>query len=209
MKRGRFIVFEGIDGSGKSTQIGRLAEYIRSKNKYQEVLLTREPTSHASSIKDVLEKSKDAFEGGDYLTEAFVQDRRSHYNFLIFPMLEKGVDVLCDRFSMSTCAYQQTQGIELAGILKKHEGIPAPDLTFHIDVSLETALDRIYSRKQGNEKFEREEFLTKLINNYRRLANSKDKLIRKVLGEVAIIDGNSRVEKVSAYVRQAFDNVWK
>ena len=209
MQKGFFIVFEGADGSGKSTQIGKLADYIREKNKYKEVFLTREPTANANEIIRKLVSDNDSFKGGDFFTDAFILDRRNHFNYLINPLLEKGVDVLCDRYSMSTCAYQQTQGVDLKSILKKHDGIPAPDLTFYLDVSLESSLDRIYSRRQGNEKFEKEEFIGKLIANYRKLAVSKDKLTRKVLGKVVMIDGNSRVERVSAYVRHAFDNVCK
>jgi len=209
MKKGRFIVFEGVDGSGKSTQIGKLANYIREKDKYQEVFLTREPTVNANEIIRRLSSDADAFKGGDFFTNAFILDRRTHFDYLINPMLQKGVDVLCDRYSMSTCAYQQTQGVDLNSILKKHDGIIAPDLTFYIDIPLEVALDRIVGRAQGNEKFEKDEFLGKLINNYRKLTVSKDALTRKVLGKVVMIDGNSRVERVSAYVQQAFDNVWK
>ena len=135
-KRGLFIVFEGIDGSGKSTQIGKLADYIREVDKYQDVLLTREPTWRSKELKKLLIQEKDAFSSGERMAQLFIEDRKAHTFDQISSNLNQGVFVLCDRYSMSTCAYQSAQGVNLTRLIDAHrnDSIIIPDLTFFINV---------------------------------------------------------------------------
>src|SRR3989344_253148 len=98
--KGLFVVFEGIDGSGKTSQIERLARHIRAKNKYQDLLLTREPTWRAAELREKLQGDGDAFSDGERMAYLFVQDRKSHSGEQIaLAVLERTV-VLCDRYAM-------------------------------------------------------------------------------------------------------------
>ena len=210
--RGMFIVFEGIDGSGKSTQIEYLARHIKEQDKYQDVLLTREPTWRAEEIKKTLLQDKDSFSGGERLAELFVEDRRVHTHEQIVPALEQGAIVLSDRYSMSTLAYQSVQGVNLDYLLMLHEaaGTIKPDLSFLIDVFPERAMERIAKRKGGVEKFEKQiDFQKRLADSYRNLAGMSmgetDSLVRRICGFTRIIDGDREIDEIAKGLSHVFD----
>ncbi len=154
-KRGMFIVLEGIDGSGKETQMFELARHIKAKNKYQDVILTHEPWRNLE-IKRKLKEDKDAYSDSYKMAELYIKDRTEHVRELISPNLEKGAVVLCGRYMMSTCAYQWTQGANLDKLFEMHEGkgIILPDLTFFVYISAEIAQQRRAKRAEEKEKFE-------------------------------------------------------
>ena len=143
-RRGLFVVFEGIDGSGKSTQIGRLSDYVRAQDKYQDVLLTREPTWRATELKDKLKGDSDAFSDARLMARLFVEDRKIHAYSQILPVLKERCFVICDRYTMSTLAYQSAQGEDMRALIQLHRDakITAPDLTFYVNVSNATAAKR-------------------------------------------------------------------
>ncbi len=212
MKRGYFVTFEGIDGSGKTSQIGRLADYIRGKNKYQDVLLTREPTWRAEELKKKLQNDAETLSDGLSMAQLFVEDRKIHTNEQIVPALEQNVFVICDRYALSTCAYQLTQGVNLDVILELHEiaGTIKPDVTFYIDVPLQIAEERMQKRGENREKFEKSKtFTQELTLNYHYLTvqSASDERIRNVIGNVICIDGKSTIEVVEKQVRKEFDRL--
>ena len=103
--RGRFITFEGIDGAGKTTQIDRLENFLRSRA--IEVVRTREPggTPTAERIRQiVLEPGRDVRPLAELLL--YEASRAQHTQEKILPALEAGKTVICERYTMSTCAYQ-------------------------------------------------------------------------------------------------------
>lgn len=216
-KRGRFIVFEGIDGSGKSTQIGKLAEYIRSLDKYQDVLLTREPTSRAGEIKKKLLEANNVFSDGEQFAKLFVEDRRIHTYKQILPELNHGSFVLCDRYTISTCAYQSAQGVDLDKLFQMHcdAAIRVPDLTFYVFVPLEVSLDRIEKRVGKKEIFEtNKDYVAKLLEQHERLyefsENRED--VRGVIGKVVKVNGEGSREEVFERIKKVFDeyySIWK
>jgi dTMP kinase len=171
MKRGLFITFEGIDGCGKSTQAKMLADYIFNLSKYNHVLKTREPFE-SRDIRKILQADPDPYSQGLKLAEMFVEDRKAHLKELIIPSLEKGVHVVSDRYDFSTLAYQQTQGIELTKLIKMHEGLLFPDITFIVDTSVEIAIERMKKDlseggRETEQKFEKHKgFMEKLRANY-------------------------------------------
>ena len=112
VKKGIFLVFEGIDGAGTSSQLIRLMGHIEDKNKYQDVLRTHEPWKN-EEIKKRLREEKDAYSHVKIMSKLFVNDRIIHSFNLIEPNIKLGVLVLCDRYSMSTCAYQTAQGADM------------------------------------------------------------------------------------------------
>ncbi|TMV82505.1 dTMP kinase, partial [Thioclava sp. BHET1] len=154
---GLFLSFEGIDGSGKSTQARRLAETLRALG--QEVVLTREPggSPGAEEIRRlVLEGDPDRWSAETELL-LFTAARRDHLEKTIRPALAAGKIVITDRFADSTRLYQGiTRGDLRATVDRLHEmmiGIE-PDLTLVIDMDPATGLSRALGRQGTEQRFE-------------------------------------------------------
>lgn len=172
MGRGKFITFEGGDGTGKSTQIARLDATLKAKG--LKTVTTREPggSPGAEQIRELLLTGDP--KRWDEMSEAllFSAARRNHVETLIKPALKAGNWVLCDRFYDSTMAYQGVaggMGRELIQNLNRHAiGDFEPDLTLVLDMPHEEGLKRSSARAAGEAKpedrFERkgEEFHAKL-----------------------------------------------
>jgi len=161
--QGRFITFEGGEGTGKSTQIRRLAERLRESG--QTVVVTREPggTPLAEEIRAYILSGAAEPLGPEAETMLFAAARADHVDRVIRPALERGDWVLCDRFIDSTRAYQGSDGVDthLLNTLEKIalNGI-RPDLTLVLDLPVEIGLARAARRRSGEEgpadRFERE-----------------------------------------------------
>ena len=153
---GKLLVFEGIDGTGKSSQIEALASFLREKG--QKVITSFEPTKGPIGQKlraSMLEGRLSAEEE----IELFLEDRRDHVRSLIEPHLEKNSWVLLDRYYFSMMAYQGARGHDPQIIRQQNEAFaPRPDLVFWLDLPVPTALSRIGKRGQANE-FEKQESL--------------------------------------------------
>ena len=125
IKKGTFIVFEGIDGTGKSTQIKLLANTLVKLG--HKVVLTREPTEGVYGQKiRALYQNRSAVSASEEL-ELFIKDRREHIESVIKPALEAGNVVLCDRYFLSTAAYQGGAGCDPETIFARHRFAPEPD----------------------------------------------------------------------------------
>ena len=208
-KRGLFIAFEGIDGSGKSTQIEMLAHYIKKLDKYNEYLFAREPTEKANGLKAKLANDKNAFSDGDEMTSLYIEDRRQHLK-PIEAVLEAGIIVLCDRFKLSTYAYQETQGVSRARIENLHNlaGIYNPHLTLFVDVDAEVAHKRRIHRGEKLDKFEQGDFQQKLLEKYRVLVSYAGTM-PNFAGVVKKVNGNKLVDAVFEQVKAEFDPVYR
>ena len=154
---GRFITFEGIDGSGKSTQIRRLAETLEQAG--HQVVLTREPggSPGAEDIRKlVLEGAPDRWSAETEIL-LFTAARRDHLERTILPALAAGKVVLCDRFADSTRMYQGLSRGDLRGIVDQLHALMIgrePDLTILIDMDPAIGLSRAKSRQTTEERFE-------------------------------------------------------
>lgn len=153
MSTGKFITFEGIDGSGKSTQARRLAERVEN------VVLTREPggSAGAEEVRQLLLTGDPDRWSAETEILLFTAARRDHLEKTIQPALDRGQTVICDRFADSTRVYQgATRGDLRATVDALHELMIGrePDLTFIIDMDPETALRRGLARKSGEDRFE-------------------------------------------------------
>ena len=154
MPRGRFITFEGGEGTGKSTQARRLADYLIAGG--CDVLLTREPggSAFAEAIRDVV--LDPATPPHSPLSEAllFYAARADHLERTIRPALERGTCVICDRFSVSTRVYQGQDGgldgqaFDALDRLVVHPTVP--DLTFLLDLDVVVGLARAEQRRVGS-----------------------------------------------------------
>ena len=154
---GRFISFEGIDGSGKSTQARRLAAYLEGQG--QSVVLTREPggSPGAEDIRAlVLEGEADRWSPETELL-LFTAARRDHLERTIRPALDAGQIVICDRFADSTRMYQGLRRDGLRALVDQLHDLMIgrePDLTVLIDMDPDVGLSRALSRNAGEERFE-------------------------------------------------------
>ena len=156
-EKGFFISFEGIDGSGKSTQIQRLGKYLETLG--FDVIITREPGGSVGGeqIRNLLLQG--AVDRWSPETEIllFTASRRDHLERIILPALDNGKIVICDRFTDSTRMYQGMRGPSLRNLVELlNEKIIKrnPDLTIIIDINPETGLKRAKSRKTVEERFE-------------------------------------------------------
>ena len=168
-KRGRFIVFEGIDGAGKTTQINLLANYLREQGR--SVYCTAEPTETVSG--GLL---RDALSGASRRTVCemaamFVFDRINHnVNPVngIQKMLADGFDVICDRYYYSSLAYQGS-GTDPEWVSNMNLNCPEimrPDVCVFLDLTPEQSMARINRNRATQEIYENEEKLTQVRNQF-------------------------------------------
>ncbi|MCJ8139928.1 dTMP kinase [Falsirhodobacter halotolerans] len=152
----RFISFEGIDGSGKSTQARRLADALRGTGR--DLVLTREPggSAGAEEIRRlVLEGEADRWSAGTELL-LFTAARRDHVEKTIRPALARGATVITDRFADSSRMYQGLRGGLTAQVDQLHDAFVGidPALTFLIDLPPELGLARAQARHGAEQRFE-------------------------------------------------------
>ena len=161
-KQGLLIAFEGIDGTGKSTQIGLLAEYLVGHD--HQVVTTREPTdgTYGRKIRSMF-SSRHKMSAEEEL-QLFMDDRRQHVKELISPSLTVGKIVLTDRYYFSTVAYQGAAGHDPARIIAANEAFaPVPDLVILLDLSPAEGARRIRSgRGEVLNDFEQEDELARV-----------------------------------------------
>lgn len=156
---GPFIVIEGIDGTGKSTQAAGLGEWFRSQGR--EVILSREPTAGPWGTKLRESAATERLSPEDEL-EYFLKDRRQHVEEVIAPALAAGKVVILDRYYFSTMAYQGARGFDPAEIRRKNEAFaPLPDLLLILDLDVDTALQRIGVRGDTANEFEKRDNLVR------------------------------------------------
>lgn len=188
MPRGLFITFEGIDGSGKSTQAQRLSECLWAAGR--DVVLTREPggAPGAESIRRLLVEGDPGRWSAETEILLFTAARRDHLERTIRPALDAGRIVVSDRFADSTRVYQGAARGDLRDFVDKlHDmaiGIE-PDLTLVIDMDPETALTRGLARRSGEDRFEELG-----IDFQRRLRDGFLALAAEYPARCRVIDGN-------------------
>lgn len=194
---GAFIVFEGLDGSGQSTQVALLRAYLEGKGKT--ACATKEPT-HASpagrEIADILSHKKTASPRD--LQELFARDRRAHLEQVIAPALAKGDTVISDRYILSSFAFGSLD-CDLDWLKAINAGFIWPDITFILRVHAEVSLERIRARGKDKEFFEEKEKLEKVAINYDNLSRAFDKCI--------VLDGEQSPEAVHGHVLQNLKNI--
>lgn len=158
--KGKLIVIEGIDGSGKSTCAKNLTEKLNSIN--IKTIYTFEPThSHygAKLREGMLSEDLDAEE--ELLL--FVKDRKEHIEYMIKPALEEGYFIILDRYFYSSIAYQGAKGIDINRIINMHKDfIIKPDIVFIFHLPIDIALNRIISKRGIADRFENETYLKKV-----------------------------------------------
>ena len=201
MARGKFITVEGIEGTGKSTNIEFLASLI--ENNGFDVVRTREPggTPLAEKIRELLLDNQNTAMVSDTELLLMFAARAQHLNELIIPSLEQGKWVLCDRFTDATYAYQGAgRGIAHARIAQLEnwvQGELRPDLTFLLDLPVEQGLARAGERAELD-RFEREEidFFERVRQGYLSRAESEPARYRVVDASPALPEVQAQLDRI-------------
>ena len=177
---GKFIVFEGVEGAGKTTQIYQTAEWLQSMcSQDRAVVITREPggTKLGQQIRQLLLDDPDSLVTNRTELLLYGADRAQHVESTIEPHLQRGDIVLCDRFTDSTIAYQgYGRGFDLDEIDRVNQlatGGLQSDLTFWLDLDVTIGLQRVLSRGKPD-RMERAtlDFHQRVRQGYQELANS-------------------------------------
>lgn len=166
----RFLVLEGIDGSGTTTQAERVGERLRARG--HRVVTTREPSPGpiGTLTRTMLAAGAAASVGPEALALLFAADRLEHLAREIEPALAEGAIVLCDRYVVSSWVYQSLE-CELAWVQTINRCARWPDLTFVFDLPAELALARVAARRAHSgeplERFDHEQTQRRLAAGYR------------------------------------------
>lgn len=198
---GKFITFEGIDGSGKSTQLRMLSGELRQRG--LNVITTCEPggTPLGRRLREAfLETEETVTPMAELLL--FAADRAQHVEFLIRPALSEGRVVISDRYADATAAYQGagrgfTEAV-ISQIIEFATGGLKPDLTLFFDISVENAMRRMHSRSRTGEQINRMDAET--ADFYSNVRAAYQAIAEKEPKRFCVIDANGSVEQIQAKV---------
>ncbi len=187
-QRGRFIVLEGIDGAGKTTQADRLQAYLEGQGR--QVVRTAEPTGYPTGVALRAALGGKVKKSETEMAALFVLDRIAHNLHPtegIEVLLAQGKDIICDRYYYSTLAYQghSTDYAWCKSMNLSCPDIRRPDLCIYLDLTPEQSLERIRKGREQVEIYENEETLTRVRNAF-----------LKVLGDLSDTD---RIVRIDAY----------
>lgn len=195
---GKFIVLEGLDGSGKNIQIDFLIGFLNENKK--EVIVTKEPTVDSESGR----KIKQALRGEIVvepleLQKLYVQDRKEHLENKVIPALKQGMFVVSSRYVFSTFAYGWSDGLDVDLLIKMNEEFLLPDLTIIIDVNPNSCMERIEGRGEPKELFEKKEKLTKVNEFYKKFP--------QMFENVIMINGEKPMQEVFEDVKKIIGKI--
>jgi dTMP kinase len=201
--RSRFIVLEGIDGAGTTTQTERLVAHLRARGRkaaatrepsdgpvgrlLRELLLGRHPLPDGANV------------GGPAMALLFAADRVDHLQREIEPLLGAGTDVVSDRYLLSSLAYQAEEADRdwVAGLAR---AVRAPDLTVVVDVPVAVAAARRQRAGRPIERYDGDGTLARVAENYRALA-------RAASASTVVVDGSGSADQVGAAIAALDDEL--
>lgn len=192
---GKFIVFEGIDGSGTSTQSELLKDFLLNNN--ISAVTTCEPSSGpiGNLIREGFKKRvtfvKDEKLFDEQMAYLFVADRHDHlYNEIdgVFALMQKGITTISTRYFFSSLVYHVSNDEEYNFVKQLNRKFPLPDLTIYIDNPVEVSLKRI-SLRAHRDAYENQEKLEKVKLNYQKVFNEYNK-------NLLIVDGSKTIEEI-------------
>lgn len=204
--KGKFITFEGPEGSGKTSVITGIKEYLEDKG--FDILTTREPggIKIAEDIRDIILNKENTMMDAHAEALLFAASRSQHYHEKVVPALDAGKVILCDRFIDSSLAYQgHARGLgidEVYSINKFAIGNHLPDLTIFIDVPPSVGLERVFSNTRKVDRLDLEsiDFHNKVYEGYMIISEKyPDRIVK--------IDGTKCVEDVIKDTLEAIQKV--
>jgi dTMP kinase len=201
---GRLVVLEGLDGAGTTTQSHLLCERLRREGR--RVHVTAEPSSGpiGALIRQVLKGRIGGGDGGKgpfsgwSLALLFAADRQDHFDTEIAPKLTDGLDVVCDRFTMSSLAYQGAQLGDVRWIQEINREAADPEVVIFLRVRPEVALRRRHAASVDRDIFEVDAFQRRVARSY----EDAIRRLRRAGATVVEVDGEAPVEDVAEAVWQ-------
>jgi dTMP kinase len=202
-RRGLFIVLEGIDGAGTTTQTERLVAHLRRQGRT--AVATREPSGGPVGVllREILlgrHRVGDVPVSGGTMALLFAADRRDHLQREIEPLLAAGTDVVSDRYLLSSLAYQAEE-TDRAWVAALARDVRRPDLTVLVDVPIAVAAERRRRAGRPTERYDADGYLARVAENYRRLAASEP--------DTVVIDGTGTPDEVAGAVADRADALMK
>lgn len=200
MSKPRFIVLEGIDGSGTTTQLDRLTRHLGERGRRAHA--TREPSQGPIGrlLREILLGGHRMPDGAgvDGLAMAlmFAADRRDHLTREIEPALAAGADVVSDRYLLSSLAYQ-AQEADRAWVATLARDLRVPDLTLLLDVPVPVAAARRRAAGRPDERYDADEIQTRVATRYRELA--------AVTPNTVVLDASGTIDQVTAAILAHID----
>ena len=200
MMKGIFITFEGIEGSGKSTQLSMLNKWLTNHD--YDVVATREPggTKIGEKIRELLRSgSKDDVFSPRTELMLFEASRAQHMEEIVLPALNNGKIVLCDRFFDSTTVYQgvaRAIDTDIVHILNDFSSFEKkPDLTIILDIGVDESMNRLIKREISKDRIEQEDrkFFENVRNGYLSLAQNNERFF--------VIDGTGDANSIQQKIR--------
>lgn len=200
MMKGIFITFEGIEGSGKSTQLSMLNKWLTNHD--YDVVATREPggTRIGEKIRELLRSgSKDDVFSPRTELMLFEASRAQHMEEIVLPALNNGKIVLCDRFFDSTTVYQgvaRAIDTDIVHILNDFSSFERkPDLTIILDIDVDESMNRLIKREISKDRIEQEDrkFFENVRNGYLNLAQNNERFF--------VVDGTSDANSIQQKIR--------
>jgi dTMP kinase len=199
----RFIVLEGLDGAGTTTQAAKLQEYFTKLKK--DSFLTREPTDGpiGKLVRDVLAGRLMRYRLAEReMALLFAADRLEHSR-LIESKLLTGSHVVCDRYIFSSMAYQTLDpSISAEWVTEINLGFSKPHMTLFLSVPIDECLRRIASRNESPTVYEKKDFLKTIDQNYKRLVDYYEEHV----GPLTVIDGTLPPEEVHSEIMRALES---
>lgn len=196
MPEGTFVAFEGLDGAGTTTQARRAAEFVATETD-REPHLTAEPSEGPVGVQIRQALAGDIDADPATLALLFAADRLDHLDREIDPRLADGAVVLCDRYALSSFAYQRAEADLDPGWLRTiNERARPPDATIFLDVPPEVCAERLAADSRGGERFEAPGTLAAVDEAYRTAIEGE----RAAGNDVRIVDGTADVAAVARAV---------
>lgn len=205
MAKPLFIVFEGIDGSGKSTQVQLFAETLKAKG--HKVYVTREPTGNyiGLTLREIFSGNKNAHD--KTIAALYLADRLEHIlntDDGLLKMLNDGYTVICDRYYFSSYAYHSVH-MPMNWVIEANSlcaTLLKPDVNFFVDTDVDTAFKRITEGRDSIELYEQKENLEAVRNNY---LEAFEKL--RTTEKIITINGNASIAEVQENILQQYNSL--
>lgn len=198
-KKGHFIVFEGIDGAGLTTNSNFLVGWL--KNKGYKSIYTKEPTEGEIGIliRKILQRNinTDPF----LLTLLFTADRQIHVKNVILPYIKEGYFVVCDRYYFSTIAYQSVHGMDERIIRKLSKNFPKPDIVFLLDIDPRISLKR---KGEKHDFYEKIDFLDSVRKKFLEIASEMNFIVIPAEEDLCYVQ--NQIIKVINYYLEEMEN---
>lgn len=195
---GKLIVFEGTDGTGKSTQIDLLASHLDDQG--HSIVVTREPTDSIYGKKIRQHYTSRGNISKEQELQLFIDDRKEHVKNLILPSMEAGKVILCDRYYLSTAAYQGAAGFDPEEIFRMNSFAPEPNMAIIFELEPEKSIERI-TASRGD-----------ILNDFEQLENLQ--LVKSIFDSMRFeyirrIDADQPVAKVHQQIVESVNALFQ